>query len=163
MRYPGKRSEWKNFRINEMTMFPPPIPLCTENNKRYSCLRCVEERREHLHFISSQLLHKSFVSRCCNTRWQRVLQQRDTKDIETTKTLFVVFLVRLSDQCVWNKYWHSVLNSCLPHSQVMWAWREMWEHIGNTRVGFTSVSQSCRNSGDTVSTPPLFYFWKRGL
>ncbi len=28
-----------------------PIPLCSEDNKHYVCLRCVELRMEHRHFI----------------------------------------------------------------------------------------------------------------
>ena len=30
----------------------PPIPLCTEDNTRYVCLRCEDQRMEHPHFTS---------------------------------------------------------------------------------------------------------------
>ena len=31
----------------------PPIPLCTEDNKRYVCQRCVDQRMEHPHFTEA--------------------------------------------------------------------------------------------------------------
>ncbi len=34
-----------------------PFPLCTEDNKRYVCLQCVEQRMEHPHFMVGCRLH----------------------------------------------------------------------------------------------------------
>ena len=41
----------------------PPIPLCTEDNKRYVCLRCVEQRMEHPHVIVAKVTWTGVVYR----------------------------------------------------------------------------------------------------
>ena len=36
----------------------PPIPLCTEDNKRYVCLRCVEQRMDSVEYPHFTILRK---------------------------------------------------------------------------------------------------------
>jgi hypothetical protein len=44
-------SRWEQpIYILEFLEGDTPIPLCTEDNKRYVCLWCVEQRMEHPHF-----------------------------------------------------------------------------------------------------------------
>ena len=42
-----------NFYLGRSRRILTPIPLWTEDKKHYVCLRCVEQRMEHPHFMNN--------------------------------------------------------------------------------------------------------------